>query len=223
MSKSGLVTQSRELRDFDRVVLRDYGDLAITQGEKESLTIEAERELLKRIRTEVRGGRLDIRIGASWLDKVGHALSSLAGKTLKYTLCVKRLTRLSILGAARVSGSGIQADRLELELGGAGKIKIKSLAVEQLEVDLRGAGRIELTGQVKEQTVTLGGAGTYRARRLESKRATIDLRGAGQATVWAVEELDAAIHGLGTVEYYGSPRVRKNVSGLGKIGRVGSA
>ena len=34
-----LVTESREVRNFDRVTLRDCGDLVITRGEEKSLTI----------------------------------------------------------------------------------------------------------------------------------------------------------------------------------------
>jgi len=63
----------------------------------------------------------------------------------------------------------------------------------------------------------MSGAGSYSAPKLESRRASVDLRGAGHATVWAVEDLDVTIRGLGSVEYYGSPTVKKNVSGLGSV------
>jgi hypothetical protein len=135
---------------------------------------------------------------------------------------VKTLTGLEILGAARVNVSDLETDRLALTLGGAGDVKVELLAAEVLEVDLRGAGKIELTGQVAEQRVTIGGAGSYRAPKLESKKASVDLRGAGKATLRVVEDLDVAIHGFGSVEYYGPATIKKNVSGLGSVTHLGN-
>jgi hypothetical protein len=62
-----------------------------------------------------------------------------------------------------------------------------------------------------EQTVTIYGAATYEAGELKSQRVKATLHGVGSATVWAVEELDATIRGVGEVSYYGSPTVRQLV------------
>jgi hypothetical protein len=223
MDKGSVVTETRKVQGFERVVMRDYGELVITQGEKESLKIETEPGIIGKIRTEVRGGNLDISMGASWLRKIGHALTStISGTWIKYYLTVKNLTGLEVLGAARVFASKIKTDRLHLVLGGAGNIKAESLSAKQLEVDLRGAGKIELTGKTAEQSVVIGGAGGYVAPRLESAKANIDLRGAGAATVWVTKELDVTITGVGNVKYYGAPEIKPKITGLGKLTPMGS-
>ena len=222
MGTDNLVTESREDSNFDRVFLRDYGELVITQGEQESLTVEAHPDVLPRIKTEVREGKLVIKIGADWLDKLGHALStSLSRQWIKYDLTVKELTGLEIAGAIRVKASGIETERLALKLGGAGQVNIRALSAEVLAIDAPGAGAINISGKVGEQRVVISGAGSYKAPKLESRRASVDIRGAGQATVWAVEDLDVTISGLGSVEYYGSPAVKKRVSGLGTVTSLG--
>jgi len=43
-----------------------------------------------------------------------------------------------------------------------------------------------------------------------------------EATVWAVEDLDVAIRGIGNVEYYGTPTVKKSVSGIGSVTSLGN-
>jgi hypothetical protein len=223
MSTGNRVTESREVSNFDRVYLRDYGELVITQGEQESLTIETHPDILPQIKTEARDGELVIKIGGSWLDKLGHALStSLTRQWIKYDLTVKKLTGLEIAGAVRVNASDLETDRLALKLGGAGQVNIEALSAEVLEVDLPGAGAINISGKVGEQRIAISGAGSYSAPKLESRRASVDLRGAGQATVWAVEDLDVAIRGLGSVEYYGTPTVKKSVSGLGSVTSLGN-
>jgi len=224
MSTGNLATESREVSNFDRVFLRDYGELVITQGEEESLTIETDRDILPQIKTEVREGKLIIKIGGSWMDKLGHAFSTgLTRLGIKYTLTVKKLTGLEIAGAVSVKASSIDTDRLALKLSGAGQVNIEALSAEVLEVDMPGAGAIKVSGKVGEQRIAISGAGSYKASKLESARVSVNLTGAGQATVRAIENLDVAIRGIGSVEYYGSPTVKKSVSGIGSITSLGNS
>ena len=217
MATNEFGSETRGVRDFQRVVLKDYGTLAITQGDEESLTIETEADFISNVETEVKDETLYIGISAGWWDKVVHYFSGLVKKQIAYTLSVKRLTAVTVLGTARVSVGDLQTDRLAVTLGGAGDINITALTAELLEANLRGAGRIKVAGQVVEQKVTMGGAGNYDAAKLESKTARVDLGGVGKATVWAVEELEIELRGLGTVNYIGEPEVKQNVYGLGKV------
>jgi hypothetical protein len=222
MSKGDLVTESRSVSDFDRVALSDVGELTITQGEAESLVIEAHRDLISKIKTEVRDGKLVIEIGGSLWDRVRDTLTTgLIGRWIKYQLTVKALTSLEIFGAARVKASDLKTDHLTLRLGGAGDVNVASLTAELLKVDLPGTGKIGVAGQVAQQTISITGAGNYSAPKLESKKATVMLRGAGKATVWAVEDLEVTITGLGNVAYYGSPTVKEKVVGLGSVTSLG--
>ncbi len=222
MSSTSMITQERDVQGFKRVTLRDYGELIVSKGEKESLTIESEQQILDAIQTSVRGDTLDIRIGASWLDKLTYALStSFTRIPIKYTLVVKELAALDILGAARVQIAGIESERLAIVLGGAGEIIGRDLQAEQLDVDLRGAGRIELSGQVKEQWVTISGAGNYHAPDMATMNTQAEINGAGKATVTAQEELNLAIRGMGSVDYYGPGTVKRTISGLGSINHLG--
>src|SRR5918998_1436697 len=59
LTGSGTVrSEARPVGAFDEVELAGVGTLTITQGPQESLTIEAEDNLLPQIRGEVRGRRL---------------------------------------------------------------------------------------------------------------------------------------------------------------------
>jgi hypothetical protein len=221
MSTKEIESETRDVRDFDRVVMRDYGELAITQGDTESLSIEADSEILESVQTEVKGGTLDIRIGAGWFDKLRHALeTSFTRKPLRYALTVKTLNALDILGAARAKLDGVETDRLTLVLGGAGEIRVASLVAEHLDVDIRGAGRVAVTGKVAAQSVTVEGAGLYDAKDLASTNASIEIRGTGAATISVDETLEVAIRGMGTVEYYGPPTVEKSITGFGSVSRL---
>ena len=222
MSTSDVRTETREVSDFDRVVLAGFGDLVITQGEEESLTIEASPEILGRIKTEVKDGELTIRFSRNWLDWIGEVLAAgFAGMRVRYDLTVKELAALAITGAGRVQVANIAADHLALELRGAGQLSIESLGAERLKIDLSGAGQIKVGGRVTEQTVNITGAGSYDAPNLESQRAKATLKGLGGATVWVVEDLEATILSVGSVSYYGAPKVSKRITGIGSLNSLG--
>lgn len=223
MSTNDILTETREVSDFDRVALTGFGELVITQGEEESLTIEAHQDILSRIETEVKDGKLIIGISGSWLDWLGDVLTAgFTRKRIRYDLTVKQFTGLEVLGAARVRVANIETDHLALELRGVGDVNIESLDAERLKVDLPGAGKIGVAGRVAEQTVTISGAGSYDAPKLESQQAKVTLKGLGSATVWAVEELDATIRGIGSVSYYGTPKVTKEITGPGSVKSLGN-
>ena len=223
MSRGDFPTETREVSDFDRVALAGFGDMVITQGDEESLTIEASPEILGRIETDVKDGKLTIRFSRSWLDWIGEVLAAgFAGMRVRYDLTVKELADLAITGAGRVRVASITADHLALELRGAGQLSIESLEAERLKIDLSGAGQIKVGGRVTEQTVKITGAGSYDAPDLESQRAKATLTGLGGATVWAVEDLEATIRSVGSVSYYGAPTVSKKITGIGSLNSLGA-
>jgi hypothetical protein len=55
---------------------------------------------------------------------------------------------------------------------------------------------------------------------LASQTARIVIAGQGNATVRVAESLDITISGLGQVNYYGRPKLRQVISGLGKSKRL---
>jgi hypothetical protein len=214
--------ETREVRDFDRVVIKDYGDLVITQGSQETLTIEADEEVLSKIKAKVVERTLTIGIAGRWLEKMADAVrAGAAGRWVKFRLTVRELRGLEVTGALSAKARDIQSDHLSLRLRGAGAITITGLAADTLEVELPGAGAIVVSGKVAEQNVAVEGAGSYSAARLESQRAVVDLNGAGAANVWVVEDLKATVRGVGSISYYGDPAVTQKIHGLGSISSKG--
>jgi hypothetical protein len=213
--------EQREVSGFDRVRLRDWGILRITQGEQESLTIEADEQVLDRVRTTVKDRELVLRVGGDWLDRLSTALSrELREAHLRYDLTVKELRALRIFGAGKVTVGNLKTDRIEVTLHGAGDVTLQSLTADQLRAELSGAGKLEIAGRVKRQGIKLSGAGSYAGGRLESRQARVNVSGAGSATVWVTDDLDVTLSGVGSVEYYGDPNLSQQTSGLGSVRQI---
>ncbi len=218
MNTMNFSTESREIKDVKRVLLKDYGHLFISQGAEESLRIEGEQEVISTVKTFVREGELVLDIDAGWFDKTWSAVTSVVeGRVLKYHLMVKNLDGIFVQGAASVKMHGLKTESIYLTLKGAGEIVLSGMEAGLIDVDLPGAGRISLAGKTDRLHVSMKGAGSFDGPQLESRETKVVLRGVGKATVWATAQLDATVEGIGAIDYYGNPVVRQNVSGLGKI------
>jgi hypothetical protein len=218
-----MLKEEREVSDFNRINLRGYGELFITQGEGESLTVQADEDVLPTIKTSVVAGELRIDMITDWVEKITSFFTKgIYSQRISFDLTVKELTNLEIIGAARVKVTGLQSEEFAVKLGGAADITIDSLKTERLKAELPGAGMLKITGETTDQSVIVSGAGNYEAPHLESQRADIQLTGLGKATVWVAEELEATLIGLGSIEYYGHPRVNKTIQGLGTVTGLGT-
>lgn len=216
MTGNERVIESREVGGFDRVVLSVHNmmnEIEITQGEHESLTIEAQAEILPKITSTVCGGQLVIQLDGSLLDKLRFALAtSFTRQVVRYYLTVKNLAYLELVGFAHAELPELYAGSLGLKLTGAGGMTIGSLAARQVNVDLHGACRIKLSGQVEGQDVKIRGPGLYEALDLKSRRAFVSLKELGWARVWVVDRLGVKVRGLGRVEVRGTPEIKEDIS-----------
>jgi hypothetical protein len=224
MNTEDRVTQSIEVSHFSQIVLHAINvenEVVIKPGERETLTIEACPDVFAKIKTETQDGQLNIRMGGSWPEKIRAALAtSLTRPQIKYTFTVKKLTDLQITGVAHVDVANIETDRLTVRFSGLGDMNIDALKAERLDIEqpMPGACRINASGRVTEQHVSLRGMSEYSVDRLESKRATVALKGpGGHAVIRVDDELDVAVTGPGSVEYYGHPRVTKKISPMGVV------
>lgn len=184
-----VVSESRDVSGFDEVELNGIGNLLIEQTGSESLTVEAEEDVLPKIRTEVENDRLIIG------PKPGASIHTT--EPINYTLTVDDLSALEVSGSGDVQAEGISTD--------------------ELAVTVRGTGDVEVSGRANSQEIDVSGSGNYRAEELESREVAIDVGGAGSAIINVSDELDAEVSGSGSVEYIGNPTVDQDVSGAGEV------
>jgi hypothetical protein len=202
---------TRSVSGFHAVSLQGIGTMVITQGQTESLTIEAEEKVLKRIETIVQDGTLFIRPDRSFR----------AREQITYRLGAIQLDGIATAGTGNAQMDQLTTDQLQLVVDGAGSIGIAALTATTLAASASGTGEIGLAGTVDTQTVSLSGTARYRAAALASRVAVIEVQGTGQATLRVSESLDATVGGTGRVEYIGDPAVQQNVSGVGSVVKTG--
>jgi hypothetical protein len=211
-----IITDTRTVGDFDAVAFSSLGDLTIQPGERESLVIEAEDDILPLIRTEVRDGTLTIGYG-----EPGARLDRYPTRPIRFTLTVVQLESIDLAGAGNVVATGLEAGRLRTRLSGTGSLALDDLAADTLSADLSGAGSLRAAGAAERLEVIVSGVGGFNGADLRAAEAVVNLSGVGSATVWATGRLEVTISGVGSVTYFGSPAVTKTTSGLGTVRQGG--
>lgn len=206
-----VVEENRPVSGFDSIASSGSGDVIITQGDAESLIIEAEDNLIRYIRTEVRGNTLHI-----YLDPAG-ALAIQPTKPMKFYVSLKNLTGVDLSGSGTVTSDKIETGDLDVNVSGSGIVTINDLKADSVSIDLSGSGQTVLKGEAASQKMEISGSGRCANSKLMTRDTSLDISGSGGASVNASDTLTVNVSGSGNVEYTGTPKVTQNVSGAGRI------
>ena len=208
-----VITEERAVSGFDGVNMAGYGEVIITQGDAESLTIETDENLMQYIQTEVRNNTLYIEFTDNIIPDPSLSIT--------FNLNVTNLESLELSGAGSFDIPVLETPSLGILFNGAGNINLASLSADELTVQINGAGDINLAGEVGTQEVVISGAGQYSTPDLKSRQADVLVEGLGQVEIWVTDTLTVNIEGTGSVNYYGSPAVNQNIEGAGSIKSLG--
>lgn len=200
-------TETRDVSGFSEIVVEGSGTVDVEVTGTESLTIEAEDNLLPRLTSDVEGGRLVLGVSGSITTTRG----------IVYTITAASLEGIVITGSADVDSGPVTADGFTVEISGSGTVDLAELSATSLDVTIPGSGDMEVAGVVDDLEVTIPGSGTFRAEALEAATGTVTISGSGDAVVNVSDSLDVTISGSGTVEYLGSPAVSTSISGSGDV------
>ena len=189
---SGVVaSETRDVAGFSQVSVSGSGIVLLEQTGAESLTVEAEDNLLPVLETRVYNGVLHL----GWKKNVNVRTT----KPVRYHVTVKDLRAVDVSGSAAVRATGIDTDKLTSEISGSGSAK--------------------LSGRADDVDLGVSGSGSYDAAALRSRSVKINISGSGEAVVNASDRLDVNVSGSGSVRYVGTPAVSQHVSGSGSIAR----
>lgn len=208
-----LITETRQVSNFDRIALSGSGEVIVTQGGSESLTIETDDNVMKRVKAEVKNGILTLGFE--------EGVNLISPSRLIFTVGVDDLTSLTISGSGDVESDRIETDSLDVAVSGSGDVQIADLTVSEVKVEISGSGEVNLDGEAATQDVLISGSGQYLAGDVCSESVKVSISGSGDATVCATATLDSTISGSGSVNYYGRPSINSSGSGSGTINSLG--
>ena len=182
-------TQSRTVPAFGSVELAGSNDVTISVGDKQSVQVYADDNLIDRVTTAVNGATLVIG------DKPG---SYTTDSPMRVEVSVPSLSELTLSGSGTITVSGVEGKRFTVTIPGSGVVRASG-TTERLDAAISGSGQAELGG-------------------LEASAVRAVVSGSGQIIVTATKSLDASVPGSGSIVYGGNPSdVHKSVTGSGEV------
>jgi hypothetical protein len=209
-----LRSQVRTISAFEGVGLGIPARVEVRLGNADTVTVEADENLLPLIETSVRRGTLEIKTVRRDLN--------IDSNTIKVVVQARQIDHLAIGGSGTIVTEALRSPKLRLAVGGSGSIDVRRADCERVVVEIGGSGNVNVAGSAKKVSIEIGGAGDVSAGNLLADEVGVMIAGSGDATVAARSSLDVTVAGSGNIRYYGDPKVGKTIVGSGRIQRAGA-
>jgi hypothetical protein len=184
-----MATETRDVGGFDEIDLSGTGRVLVAVTGTESLTVEAENNILSLLTTEVRNGTLVL----------GTKQNISPTREIVYTITVVSLEAVTVSGSGSVTATNIDADAFNVHISGSGTVMPEGVS-ESLDL-------------------SISGSGVFEGEALLSATGTVSVSGSGDAVVYVTDDLDVKVSGSGNVEYFGDPEVSVSISGSGNVSK----
>ena len=202
-----IITQEREVSEFSKVHLKGSGKVFLTPGEKQTLDIKTDDNIMPLIETDVSGNKLSISDGNHHLRPT----------SFEVYITLENLEGVRISGSGDIIGTGrFVTETFYAEISGSGDVDLE-VETSKLASKISGSGAIRLAGKAQDYTVSISGSGEINAFDVQAETVSVKISGSGDCRVHAAESLDAKISGSGDVYYKGRPRINTKISGSGSL------
>ena len=203
----------RELSNFTSLSSQGSMNVEITYGNSNSVTVEADENLLPYIETTVENGKLSIK------SKKNVNLKS--SSKMNVYVSMTKINSLQLSGSGNISGSGAFTNnaKTDMAVSGSGNITLTFDIFKDLDLSIAGSGNINLKGK-ETNTISahISGSGDIDCSDISSSDVDAKISGSGNVKVYASNSIDAKISGSGNVFYKGNAtKINSKVAGSGKV------
>jgi hypothetical protein len=203
-----VVKETLDVDDFNAVTLAFSGNVYLQQGNTQSVVVEAQKNIIENIETEVRNGHWKIKF-----DK-----SVRKHDRVKIFITVPTLTEANISGSGDIDSEGkfTGLGDFKSRISGSGDINM-DIEAKDVTSTISGSGGIKLSGSADAIDIQISGSGDVYAEDLQVVDCRVKISGSGDSRVHATGSLEVRVSGSGDVRYKGGPKVTAKVSGSGDV------
>lgn len=202
--------ETRTVPAFSGVALTMSADVFITQGSQQKVEVEASKNVMDIIKTEIDGNTLKLTTKEGrWKD---------IGKVSIY-ITMPVISKLIISGSGSMHcETNVKSEDIEIVISGSGSVSVPKLESPDISVTITGSGNVSLGGNNSqgELETLITGSGDFNGEELQVAKGDIRITGSGSARVNVLKELETNITGSGSVLYKGNPMINANATGSGK-------
>lgn len=208
-----VITEQRSISSFNKLEANGIFNLYISQGDTESIKIEADKNLLAFIKTKNERDKLSIK-----METDGKNINA---TKLNVYLTVKNIEKFefNMVGDIETT-SAIHVNNLAISGSGVGNSNLE-LYCEKVDGEFSTVGNVTLKGRIQNLNMTSEGVGDINAFDLNTDTLVLSSDGVGDVEVAAEKEISITSSGVGSVKYKGNAVVKEmNASGIGKVKKV---
>lgn len=198
-------TQKRSVTKFSRVEVGSAFEVDIKSGNT-GLTIEADRQALSKIRSQVKNGTLHI-----WVE--GDLRNT---GPMRARITTPSLEGLTLSGACRATVSPQKGKRFDLAMDGASSGKL-SLQHTEVNANLSGASQLTVSGSTGTLNLEASGASVIAAEKFTAKVANVEFSGASVAKLKVTQSMTGNASGASSITAGGGGAIRVNKSGTSTV------
>ena len=203
-------TEVRKTSDYESVSSAGNFDVKLVPGREGKITLHGESNLLKYVITEVKNGKLSI--------KVKKRTNIRITKKFVVTVPYKSIEKVALAGSGDITNSGtISSDDFKVSLAGSGDIDLH-VKTGTIKTSIAGSGNINLRGKSNSLSCSIAGSGDVNAYGLSTKATNVSVAGSGNVKTTVSESIKARVAGSGTIYYKGNPdKIDSKTNGSGRI------
>ena len=196
-----VITKDISVKSFDELNASGVFNLLLSQGDKESLKIEADDNLLDLFIIENEGSTLTIK-----MKKNSNFNSK---KQLKVYVTFKTLKSMDLgMVGGTSSDEKLKFADLKLKNQSVGSVSL-NMTLQTLNMENQSVGSVKLEGSAESAIVKNNSVGSINAGNFVVQKMDIENNGVGSATVNAEKELKYSDSFLGKVSNRGNATVKK--------------
>ncbi len=204
-------TQSRELPSFESVSFLTAGNVFISQGDVQSVKIEASKDLIGKIQTDVADGCLMI-----------NCYDQICPEKLNIYITMKDVNSFRLFGSGNMYNfTPLNSNEINLKVSGSGNINFTEISAHKVGLLVMGSGNINVSGNTNSSVIESNGSGNINAVELNSEFCNVLVNGSGNTKTLVNKDLKVKINGSGNVKYLGTPEnLKMDLNGSGDVKKL---
>ncbi len=205
------IAETRTITPFSKIDISGAFKINIKQDSSLQVTITADDNLLKYIRTQVNGNKLRIYTRKNFCND----------SPITVNLGVNKLEEIKSSGAVELATNGrVNVQNLKLDFSGASKIDME-LSAADIKTEISGASEISLKGQAASHDINVSGVGKLHAPDFVVGVYKINSSGAADCDINVLKSLKTNTSGSSNITYHGNPsNIQEHKSGSSSLKKV---
>jgi len=208
--------ENREVSAFTSLTVGGAMDVQIAYGNSNSISVEADENLLPYIETSVENGKLTIK------SKKNINLKTKSKMVVHVSMT--KIVSIQQSGSGNITGNGAFTNdgKTNISMSGSGNIQLGFDSFKDLDLSIAGSGNMDLkSGTTNNIEAKISGSGNIDCLSISSSNVSLKISGSGNVKVFANNSIDAKISGSGNIFYKGNAtNIISKVSGSGKVIKI---